>query len=809
MRKKASKYSLFLLFLLPLSLLIYNEFSEINRWVDFTRKEHIGVEYNQSLIRLLKNLQHHRGMSYAYLNGAPSFKDAIAAEHSRIEDDIEAVDLINSKYGRLLKADDKWEGFKKSWKELEYNEHSVSPKEFFDSHTEIIAGIISLISYIGETSNLILDPELPTYYLMDCLTFKCPIIIESIGQARGAGIKAAITHSLNEDEKRKLIAHAGLIKASYAEASETVRKIFSANQEIKSRMEGIVNEFDADIKAFLDTLDREIINAPKITINPSDYYGIATKVMDAGFNLYDRKALALDKLLEARIHGYQKEGYLFGSILIVISSAFIYLFAAFIKKLSELEVTKDSLESQLDFENVVASISANLVNPSTPDAENVVRMALQKIGEFVGAATSYISLFSSDGTMINCLDEWYAEGVKPQKGNYIGLPVNKVPWVAAKLKNFEIVNIPSVEDLPPEAGAEKAILMATGVNSVLMVPVKHRDVIVGFIGFNTVGSGKKWTESDISLLSVVGDILINAIERRRMEQFLMDSKEYIRNILDSQEDIVIMTDGKNLQYVNKRFLDFEGLGSLEEFRQDHKCLCDLFIKVEGFVHKKDSDDCIDPEVSEKGEGFKVKMFDVRKGMDRVFLGNTKRLPGEEKLYVISFRDITDIEDESRRFEYLSVTDSLTGIYNRLKFDNALESEIQRAKRFERVFSLVLFDIDQFKDVNDTFGHDAGDEFLKTLTRTLAKHIRTTDTFARWGGDEFAVLVVETPIEGAMVLAEKLRKETEITNFAFGKVTCSFGVTEFKETDDLASIIKRVDEALYEAKKSGRDRICVR
>ncbi|MEK7851470.1 MAG: hypothetical protein AAB275_06270, partial [Deltaproteobacteria bacterium] len=406
----------------------------------------------------------------------------------------------------------------KTWEGLEYKEYNMSPKEFFDSHTEIIAGVLSLISYIGETSNLILDPELSTYYLMDYVTFKCPTLIESIGQVRGAGIKATGTHSLNEDEKRQLIAQAGLIKEFHAQAGETVLKIFSASQEIKSRMEGIVNEFDRDIEAFLDILNREIINAPKITINPSDYYDAATKVIDSGFNLYDRKALALDKLLEARMHEYQKEGYLFGSVLIVISSAFIYLLAAFIKKLGELEATKGELNRQIGF--------------------------------------------------------------------------------------------------------------------------------------------------------------------------LTDSREYIRNILDSQEDIVIMTDGKSLQYVNKSFLDFAGHGSLEEFRQDQRCLCHLFKKEKGFVYKEDGNDCIDPEVSEKGEGFKVKMFDIRKGMDRVFLGNTKRLPGEKKLYVISFKDITDIEDESRRFEYLSVTDSLTGTYNRLKFDNVLESEIQRAKRFKRVFSLV-------------------------------------------------------------------------------------------------------------------------
>lgn len=639
MRKKASKYSLFLLFILPLALLVYIEFKEIHRWVDFTQKERFGVEYNQSLVRLLKDLQHHRGMTNAYLSGALSFKDTVAEEHSKIEDDIEAIDSINSKYGRLLKTGDKWEGFKKSWKELEYTEYNLSSKEFFDGHTAIIANLISLISYIGETSNLILDPETASYYLMDCVIFKCPLLFESIGRARGAGVKAAVTGSLTADERIELISMSGLIKSHYAETGELAEKVFLAKPELRPRMESSVKEVDVNLKAFLNMLDSEIINSRKIAVNPSAYYEAATKVMDAGFNLYGKKALALDKLLEARIHGYQKEGYLFGSVLIVVSSAFIYLFASFIKNLNELELSKEELSHKVEF--------------------------------------------------------------------------------------------------------------------------------------------------------------------------LTDSKKYIRNILDSQEDIVIMTDGKNLQYVNKSFLDFAGYGSLEEFRQDHRCLCDLFIKVEGFVHKKDGDDCIDHEVSEKEEGFKVKMFDIRKGLDRVFLGNTKPLPGEESLYVISFRDITDIENESRRFEYLSVTDSLTGIHNRLKFDSVLEIEIQRARRFKRPFSLVMFDIDQFKDINDKFGHDAGDEFLKTLTRALAKHVRTTDTFARWGGDEFVIMVVETPVEGAMVLAEKLKTEAETTNFAFGKVTCSFGVTEFKDTDSIAAIIKRVDEALYEAKVGGRNRVCVR
>lgn len=122
----------------------------------------------------------------------------------------------------------------------------------------------------------------------------------------------------------------------------------------------------------------------------------------------------------------------------------------------------------------------------------------------------------------------------------------------------------------------------------------------------------------------------------------------------------------------------------------------------------------------------------------------------------------------------------------------------------------MFDIDHFKGINDNFGHEAGDAVLKTLTRTISWHVRITDTFARWGGEEFMILVVETPADGAEKFAEKLRKAIEESALdTTGKITCSFGVTEFRETDDIASITKRVDDALYEAKNSGRNRICAR
>jgi diguanylate cyclase (GGDEF)-like protein len=159
-------------------------------------------------------------------------------------------------------------------------------------------------------------------------------------------------------------------------------------------------------------------------------------------------------------------------------------------------------------------------------------------------------------------------------------------------------------------------------------------------------------------------------------------------------------------------------------------------------------------------------------------------------------------------EYLATTDSLTQIYNRLKFDELFNIESERAKRYTTALSLIIFDIDYFKQINDTFGHDAGNYVLIEVSNIANKNIRSSDVLARWGGDEFVILVPEINIDGSKQLAEKLRNEVEGFDFKkIGKVTCSFGVGEFKEGDNAIALFKRVDIALYNAKDSGRNRVC--
>ena len=156
---------------------------------------------------------------------------------------------------------------------------------------------------------------------------------------------------------------------------------------------------------------------------------------------------------------------------------------------------------------------------------------------------------------------------------------------------------------------------------------------------------------------------------------------------------------------------------------------------------------------------------------------------------------------------LANIDALTSIPNRRKFDEALQYEMGRDKRYHNKLSLIFCDLDHFKHVNDTHGHKIGDEILKEFTQLISENIRNTDIFARWGGEEFVLLLPDTNIETATLTAEKLLIEIERHTFSYvGRMTASFGITELFEEDTETSFIKRADDALYRAKARGRNRI---
>jgi len=149
---------------------------------------------------------------------------------------------------------------------------------------------------------------------------------------------------------------------------------------------------------------------------------------------------------------------------------------------------------------------------------------------------------------------------------------------------------------------------------------------------------------------------------------------------------------------------------------------------------------------------------------------------------------------------------LTKIYNRRAIDEILKKEIAASNRYHYPISLIFCDIDHFKAVNDTYGHEMGDKVLVGVTQIVKNSIRRTDFFGRWGGEEFLIVTPHTDLIQAVELAEKLRKIVENSEIDGIKVTCSFGVTQIIDGDTIETSTNRVDKLLYQSKESGRNRV---
>ncbi|MFP4266293.1 MAG: GGDEF domain-containing protein [Desulfonatronovibrionaceae bacterium] len=165
-------------------------------------------------------------------------------------------------------------------------------------------------------------------------------------------------------------------------------------------------------------------------------------------------------------------------------------------------------------------------------------------------------------------------------------------------------------------------------------------------------------------------------------------------------------------------------------------------------------------------------------------------------------DLNNTLDELSR---LAAHDNLTGIFNRMQIEKCLERELYRCERYNNKLSIIIIDIDYFKQVNDEFGHLAGDQVLVEFANTLQSKMRKTDFIGRWGGDEFIAVCPETGLSEAKSLTQNMRRQIEFCDFSYVDIlTASLGLTSYRHGDSLNSILARADKALFEAKKGGRN-----
>jgi len=293
------------------------------------------------------------------------------------------------------------------------------------------------------------------------------------------------------------------------------------------------------------------------------------------------------------------------------------------------------------------------------------------------------------------------------------------------------------------------------------------------------------------------------------KQKIEEQHRFLDDILNTTDDVMIITDFKDIKFSNDKFKNILRVKDSEFFNKEtnHDMLT-IFVKTEfslhrGLIEEEESFAGLigrtapkDRVVSILNENFEMMLF-------KISISKSKN----SEDYLVTLSDITTMKEHQIETEKRVYLDALTQVYNRNKFDEIFEEEFVRVKRYNAPFAMAILDIDKFKDFNDSYGHMIGDEVLVILAQTVNSALRDTDTFARWGGEEFIILFKNTSIERAEIVSQKLKDKIEVNEHPVaGKITASFGLSKYVDGDTKESIFKRCDEALYLAKANGRNRI---
>jgi diguanylate cyclase (GGDEF)-like protein len=343
--------------------------------------------------------------------------------------------------------------------------------------------------------------------------------------------------------------------------------------------------------------------------------------------------------------------------------------------------------------------------------------------------------------------------------------------------------------------------------------IEYHALIIAVINENNTSTELKAVEKFVELF-IFSPFNIEKVRNMfdKLSMVVLGQKGYrerqriITSLIDINPSLVAVFGNGGLTYLNQAFGQYFEVNSVLEFRESYgefvSCIIDrppqLVSDVDILPWAK--------EIAKTTTPCLIQMKAPKETEVSSFLVKSVHRNVFRNEYILSFTDITFLEKERAHYQFLAEYDGLTRIYNRRKIDKELEREILYSLRYKQPLSILMIDVDNFKFVNDIYGHQAGDVVLVEIAGVIGERVRRTDIPGRYGGEEFLVIMPSTSIDYAFEIAERLRVSVEKYNFTkAGRVTCSIGVTSLKNNENIVSLLKRADDALYAAKHNGRNR----
>jgi len=326
------------LMLIPLIVALYQFLAKSNEDIDFSSKERLGLIYNAPLISFLQHVQHHAAFSSAFLNGDESFEEALREEQADVDAAITAVDVVDEQYGELLEAHDRWAALKAEWKTLKATAFRLTSVESELRHEALIGKTLRLITVVGNTSNLILDPDIDSYYLMDTVITKLPQISYYLSQLRSSGVQLSIEQRTAPEDRARLNLLSGLVESTLESNLSGFNFSFEENPALKPQLQTSITANATALNEFLRYLKGRFINPTGLTTisaaimwlpEPAEFLETATATIDETFELYASTSAVLDNLLKTRVDAFVQRRTAVVALTIVALLSTGYLFVGF------------------------------------------------------------------------------------------------------------------------------------------------------------------------------------------------------------------------------------------------------------------------------------------------------------------------------------------------------------------------------------------------------------------------------------------------------------------------------------------------
>ena len=463
------------------------------------------------------------------------------------------------------------------------------------------------------------------------------------------------------------------------------------------------------------------------------------------------------------------------------------------------------LQYRLHFEELITSISTHFINLEPKEIDAGIEQALASIGRFAKVDTAFIFQWSGDGKYATNTHEWCADGIPSMAESFPRFPIESAPWLMAQLDQFDPVVISSLEELPAAAAEEKKWAAIKGLQSFAMVPLVYQGASIGIVGYACVESARHWGEDDIAIMKIVGEIFVNALERKRAEEALRESEDRYKLAAQGANDGLWDWDLDSDEcYYSPRWK-----ASLDLTDED------VVGTSEAWFHRIHPDDqpvvsaAVQAHIEGQTPHFETEYRMQRKDGKYLWMlcrGMAVR-DGKGRAYRMagSQTDITERKAAEEQLLHDAFHDSLTGLPNRALFLDRLERSIHRARRHNDYdFAVLFIDVNRFKLVNDSLGHAIGDELLVAIPARLQACLRPGDTLARLGGDEFTVLLEDLPDpEEATRVAghihDALARPFTVGGheiFSSASIGIAYNTSEYEHPEDL---LRDADTAMYRAK----------